>query len=141
MLLLGLYVLRRSRRRVLPASSVPLASSERDADPLSREANEWERYAAELAASGRLREAIRAWYHAVLVTLYRAGILHYRKGVTNWEYVSALSPALTWRARFIDMTRTFDREWYGRRETSPEALDTLAADARAVLLTLRGAGR
>ena len=64
-----------------------MPASQRDADPLSREQDEWEKYAAELAAAGRLREAIRAWYHAVLVGLFRAGLLHHHKGRTNWEYV------------------------------------------------------
>lgn len=141
LLLLATYVLRRSRRRSALVESIPVASSERDADPLSRESNEWEKYAAELAASGRLREAIRAWYHAVLVTLYRSGMLHFRKGATNWEYVSAIAPTVAWRPRFITLTRTFDREWYGRYDTTADALDAHSSDARAILQTLRGTSR
>jgi uncharacterized protein DUF4129 len=142
-LLLATYVIRRSKRRAAAAVSRRVAASpaERDADPLSRESNEWERYAAELTAAGRLREAIRAWYHAVLMTLYRSGILHYRKGVTNWEYVRTLSPALAWRPVFISITRLFDREWYGHRETTPEALDSCAAEAREILVAVRDGGR
>ena len=88
-----------------------------------------------------MREAIRAWYHAVLVTLYRAGILHYRKGITNWEYVSALSPAHEWRPFFVSMTRLFDREWYGRHETTNDVLDSCAADARAIMGAIREGAR
>ncbi|HYH47315.1 MAG TPA: hypothetical protein VEG34_16665, partial [Thermoanaerobaculia bacterium] len=89
----GWRVLRKRRRGAAPAVAgpAPLPPSADD-DPLSREANEWERYARELAAAGRAREAIRAWYHAVLVAFYRAGTLHYRRGRTNWEYVSAVPP-------------------------------------------------
>lgn len=141
LLLVTAYVLRRSKRRILPVLSEQTAASERDADPLSRESNEWERYAGELASSGRMREAIRAWYHAVLVTLYRAGILHYRKGITNWEYVSALSPAHEWRPFFVSMTRQFDSEWYGRRETTSDILDSCAADARAIIGAIREGAR
>lgn len=141
LLLLATYVLRRSRRRTALVESLPVASSERDADPLSRESNEWEKYAAELAASGRLREAIRAWYHAVLVTLYRSGMLHFRKGATNWEYVSAIAPSVAWRPRFITLTRTFDREWYGRYDTTADALDAHSSDALAILHALRGTSR
>ena len=101
-----------------PAPLPPAA----DDDPLSREANEWERYARELAAAGRAREAIRAWYHAVLVALYRGGSLHYRKGRTNWEYVSTVPPGTTWRSGFVELTRHFEREWYGRDRSDPEAL-------------------
>ena len=114
------------------------APPERDEDPLSREAAEWERYAGDLAAAGRRREAIRAWYHAVLVALFRAGRLHYQKGRTNWEYVGQASPESVWRAPFVSLTEAFDREWYGREASAPEALRECAARAREVLRPLRG---
>ena len=116
--LLAWTAMRRSRGAApeLVESAAPISSS-RDEDPLSRASNEWEKYAAQLAAAGRYREAIRAWYHAVLVTLYSASILHFRKGRTNWEYVAALSPALPWRREFIELTRKFEHEWYGAMES------------------------
>jgi len=125
---------RRGRRATpeLLTSAAP-AMSARDEDPLSRASNEWEKYAAQLAAAARYREAIRAWYHAVLVTLYSASILHFRKGRTNWEYVSALSPSLSWRRQFIELTRRFESEWYGATESNPEALDDCGRSARAIL--------
>jgi hypothetical protein len=116
-------------------------TSTRDDDPLSRGANEWERYAAQLAAAGRLREAIRAWYHAVLVTLYGANILHYRKGRTNWEYVAAVGPEQAWRTQFIELTRLFEHQWYGSDDSSSDALDSCSAAARIVLNAVRRANR
>lgn len=134
----GWRVLRKRRRGVAPAVAgpAPLPPSADD-DPLSREANEWERYARELAAAGRAREAIRAWYHAVLVALYRAGTLHYRRGRTNWEYVSAVPPGTTWRSRFIEITRHFEREWYGRDQSTPEALRESEEMALSLLSAVR----
>jgi hypothetical protein len=134
----GWRVLRKRRRGVaaVVAGPAPLASAADD-DPLSREANEWERYARELAAAGRPREAIRAWYHAVLVALYRAGTLHYRKGRTNWEYVSAVPPGTAWRSGFVEMTRHFEREWYGRDSSTPEALRESEEMALSLLSALR----
>lgn len=125
----------RGTRRASPqlASSIASIPSARDEDPLSRASTEWEQYASQLAAAGRFREAIRAWYHAVLVTLYGASILHFRKGRTNWEYVAALSPSLAWRTRFIALTRRFEYEWYGGSESTSEAFDECAREARAVL--------
>lgn len=136
--ILAFEVIRRSRKRAseVVEESAPLTST-RDDDPLSRGANEWERYAAQLAAAGRLREAIRAWYHAVLVTLYSANILHYRKGRTNWEYVAAVGPEQEWRARFIELTRRFEHEWYGSDDSSSDALDECSAAARHVLNAVR----
>ncbi|MEA2560992.1 MAG: hypothetical protein QOH06_2496 [Acidobacteriota bacterium] len=134
----GWRVLRNRRRGVAPAVAgpAPLPSSADD-DPLSREANEWERYARELAAAGRAREAIRAWYHAVLVAFYRAGTLHYRKGRTNWEYVSAVPPGTAWRSRFVEITRHFEREWYGRDVSTPEALRESEEMALSLLSAVR----
>jgi len=114
------------------------AAPKRDEDPLSREAAEWERYAGELAAAGRRREAIRAWYHAVLVALFRAGRLHHQRGRTNWEYVGQAPPEAAWRAPFALLTEVFDREWYGREASAPEALRECAARAREVLRPLGG---
>lgn len=123
---------RRPKGRPEGSSGVPLAPLADD-DPLSREASEWEIYAAELARAGRLREAVRAWYHAVLVALYRTGHAHERKGRTNWELVAMLSPSLPWRGDFADLTRRFEREWYGRDESEFAALDAAASLASGLL--------
>jgi len=137
---MALWVLRSSRGKekiILSASSPEESAS--DADPLSRASNEWEQYARELARAGRVREAIRAWYHAVLVASYRSGVIQYRKGRTNWEYVAALPPALSWRSRFVSMTRIFEREWYGRDRSELDALELCASDASSILQQLAGA--
>jgi hypothetical protein len=132
--ILAYEVIRRSRRTAAAGKieSVPAAST-RDDDPLSRAASEWELYAERLAAAGRIREAIRAWYHAVLVTLCTGGILQFRKGRTNWEYVAAVHPQRAWRADFIQLTRRFEQEWYGVHESSRDALDECRDWARSIL--------
>jgi hypothetical protein len=138
-LVLAVGVLRRSRASTpgdTVQSSTPLGSKA-DEDPLSRGASEWERYAGELARAGRFREAIRAWYHAVLVTCYAAGVLHFRKGRTNWEYVALLSPALEWRPDLIELTRHFEREWYGSLQSNEEALDECSSRAAGIIDALR----
>jgi hypothetical protein len=139
--IVALEVLRRSRRAKPDeiATSDPVASR-RDEDPLSRGATEWERYAAQLAAAGRIREAIRAWYHAVLVTSYSAGILNFRKGRTNWEYISMMRAEVAWRPQFADLTRSYEREWYGRDESTYEALDDCSSRAQSILGQIRKRG-
>ena len=133
-LYLAIDVLRRSRARgtVDVETSAPIGSKQ-DEDPLSRGATEWEKYAHELASAGRFREAIRAWYHAVLVTCYAAGILHFRKGRTNWEYIASLAPSLEWRPEAIELTRRFEQEWYGALHSTRDAYDACSEHARAVL--------
>lgn len=134
----------RRRRSFTPAIAVSEAPaiSAQDDDPLSRTASEWERFAAELMQARRFREAIRAWYHAVLVALFRAGALHYRKDRTNWEYAYALPSAVPWRAGFVEATRTFEREWYGRRDTPVETAESYQDQALRMLTQVReGAAR
>jgi hypothetical protein len=132
---------RRSRRNEPNlATSTPLRSS-RDDDPLSRGATEWERYAAQLAADGRFREAIRAWYHAVLVTCYAAGILHFRKGRTNWEYIASLAASTEWRPELIRLTQRFEHEWYGAEQSSEEAFEDCSEHARNVLAAVAASER
>jgi hypothetical protein len=134
-LALALGSARRGPVPVAPGRSRPPA---KDEDPLSRTASGWEERGLELAREGRAREAIRAWYHAILVRSYGAGILQYRRGRTNWEYVRALSPAIAWRPQFEDLTRRFDVEWYGRRESTADALSDFAGTARDILSNLSG---
>ncbi|HUP59490.1 MAG TPA: DUF4129 domain-containing protein [Thermoanaerobaculia bacterium] len=140
--LLAIEVTRRSRRAAAkPVETSAPIGSKRDEDPLSRGAAEWERYAEQLAAAGRLREAIRAWFHAVLVTCYAAGVLHYRKSRTNWEYIAALAPSVSWRAELMRLTRRFEREWYGSDRSTHEALDECAQSSRAIIDAVRAAAR
>ena len=130
----------RRRSAALPgtvAHSEAPAAGPRDEDPLSRPANEWERFAAELLAAGRFREAIRAWYHAVLMTLFRGGLLVYRKDRTNWEYAHALPPSAAWRPAFLEATRRFESEWYGRRNTGAETADEFSRGAQSILAAVR----
>jgi hypothetical protein len=131
---LAVEVTRRARRSNAETltSSAPLRSS-RDDDPLSRGATEWERYASQLAAAGRFREAIRAWYHAVLVTAYAVGALHFRKGRTNWEYIASLSAATAWRPELIRLTQRFEQEWYGSEQSTEEAFEDCSASAKRIL--------
>jgi len=134
LIILAIEVVRRARSGDVRTitSTAPMRSA-RDADPLSRGASEWERYATQLAGEGRFREAIRAWYHAVLVTCYAAGALHFRKGRTNWEYIASLPPSTSWRPELIRLTRRFEQEWYGSDESTADVLDDCSTLARNIL--------
>lgn len=131
--LLAFLLTLKKREPGLQATAPGPAPSDADVDPLSRTASEWEQRARALAASGQSREAIRAWYHALLVSCYRAGLLHHRTGWTNTEYARALGADVPWRGRFEELTGRFDVEWYGRLQSSPEALDAFAGEADAIL--------
>jgi len=134
LVVLAVRTLRQARAPA--AEAEPIASPTEDEDPLSRESSQWETRARELASAQRFREAIRAWYHAVLSTLFRRGTLHYRKGRTNWEYVANVGPEQGWRAGFIALTRLFDREWYGSRSSGREAFAEASRQAQEILVAL-----
>jgi len=129
-------------RRKGPAFELPeeVAPSDRDEDPTSRQPSEWEQHAEALARSGRYREAIRAWYHAVLAATFRRGYVTYAKGRTNWEYVAALSPGLRFRNDVIAMTQRFEGCWYGGQDPSPQVLAEQKTTAQAVLVALSAGG-
>lgn len=139
-----IYILMRNQknaRQIQVSSGAVLPASSKDADPTSRDAAQWEDYAAKLAAAGRHREAIRACYHAVLATLFRSGVLHYRKGRTNWEYCYALPLNIPWRDRFFDLTGFFEIEWYGKIQSEPEDFSTYVDATRKLLSQTRGGGK
>ena len=75
-----------------------------------------------------------------LVSMFRAGLLHHRKGATNWEYVLGLSPDLPWRPVFLELTRRFDEAWYGLGAANREAADGFGAEAQRILGALRAGG-
>jgi hypothetical protein len=133
---LALMAWRRGGPATLPADTAAAPAPAADADPRSRAADEWARYAVELARLGRHREAIRAWYHAMLADCWSHGLLHHRIGRTNWEYALSLPAALDWRARFHDLTQRFDQAWYGGRVGVDEA-QGFAIEAEQVLKDLR----
>jgi len=146
LLLLGIVGLltwdsiKKNRRRLENAQPVPSdarGAQVADADPTSRDTNEWETFARQLFAEGKHREAVRAWYHALLTTLFRAGHLHYRKGRTNWEYCNDLSPALEWRPVFLETTRVFEHRWYGQASASSEDLLAYAEDVGHIRASVR----
>lgn len=108
------------------ATSHASASSDTDDDVLSKNTDEWDEHGKSLMQNGQYREAIRAFYHAVLTKAFNMGKLHYRLGRTNWEYVGAISLGDNWRNSFINLVMIFERAWYGHENSSlNEARDFL----------------
>jgi hypothetical protein len=121
-LLVGLAVFVLLRRRVPRAELVASApASMADADPTSRDESAWRARAEALAAEGRHREAIRAFYHALLVRCFETGALQARRGTTNREYARALDSRVAWAPEFDELTLRFDLEWYGHESSTAAA--------------------
>jgi hypothetical protein len=75
--------------------------------------------AAELAAQGQARAALRALYLATLVSLDRAALIELEPSRTNWQYIRSM-PRGEARKLFSAFTRIFDHKWYGHE---PATLD------------------
>lgn len=135
-------IIKKNRMRLQAAQAAPIAAqpSSEDSDPTSRVSDEWERLARDLVGKGKYREALRAWYHALLGSLFQAGVLHYRKGRTNWEYCNDLSPEHGWRPQFMEVTRIFEYRWYGRVPTSNEELHVFADQVIRIRTTINKGG-
>lgn len=73
--------------------------------------------AAQLAAAGRHREALRALYLATLVALDRRRVIAFDPTRTNWHYLRQM-PRGELRAMFAGFTKLFDYKWYGDERTS-----------------------
>jgi hypothetical protein len=113
--LIGLAFFSRPWQRARPRLEVAAATSTSLADPRERASTEWVDDADRLAAEGRYREALRALYLATLVALDRRRIIRFDATLTNGQYVRQMPEGQTRRA-FRELTRIFDRIWYGQEE-------------------------
>lgn len=136
--LLGLVAWRALRQARLPKQEEkPVEVAPTDDDPTARPTSEWYRHAEALMRAGKRREALRAYYHAVLSAGIQIGLLTYSRGRTNWEYVASLSPGLPVRTRLVNMTRRFEECWYGGAEASEDLLLAQSKDATQALADLQ----
>ncbi len=75
--------------------------------------------AAQLAARGLYREALRSLYLATLVALDRRRLISFDPHLTNWQYMRQM-PRNEARDLFGTFTRVFDWKWYGNEATTEE---------------------
>jgi hypothetical protein len=88
------------------------------------------RYEPEIAKAenaGNFRFAIRLWYLYQLKALSDNGLIDYRPGRTNHDYVVQLQKTAYGRD-FSRLTRNFEYSWYGQFNVSQEAYQVLRND-------------
>lgn len=98
------------------------------------EPSRWLREADRHARAGRIRQAARCRYRALLAELELRGILEDRPGQTVGEETADLRstrPAVA--VPFADAAELFQAAWYGPREPRPEDLDRLSGLCDRVL--------
>ncbi len=92
-----------------------------------------------LAASGALREALRALYLATLVALDRRRLIAFDPHRTNWQYLRAM-PRGEARRLFAEFTRIFDHKWYGAEPTALADYEACRALAARIVAETSGGG-
>ena len=102
--------------------------------PTGRPARDWGTEAAEHAAAGRYRDALRCRYRETVALLAGAGLLEEIPGRTTGEYAAELADALpSAGSAFNRLTRLFEAAWYGRRTVTAEDLQE-GLDAQAAVV-------
>jgi hypothetical protein len=96
-----------------PARAAPSPSAM--PDPLARDAREWTIEADGLFRQGRVAEAIRALYLAVLSFSHVRRWIDYHPSKANWEHVRRFSGPGPAKASLGSLTSMFEQKWYGRK--------------------------
>lgn len=113
--LIAVYATSGSRRRAVPAARKTVAETQLPvaAGPISLLDE-----AAQLAARGDMRGALRALYVANLLMLDRKQLIEFESWKTNGMYIRAM-PQGEVRLLFAAFTRIFDHKWYGHEPATP----------------------
>jgi len=124
---LVLYQRRRPARK--PAAAVKNKNDALSLESLLGEADKqggeglW-RQADELASTGKMRDAVRLLYLAVLAVLHRADLIRYSPTRTNGEYLRQLRDRTEVQRPFRGLTGMFEVKWYGERSCEQAEYDT-----------------
>ena len=81
----------------------------------------------EATGAGDYRLAVRLWYLQTLKILSEKGLIDYRFGRTNQDYVHQLFRHPNYRD-FFRLTRNFEYTWYGQFNLSAEAYERISND-------------
>ncbi|RMG16186.1 MAG: DUF4129 domain-containing protein [Deltaproteobacteria bacterium] len=115
------------RTEPIVASKVPeLASA------LAQSPEAWLADANRLAEAGRLREAVRAVYLALLATLHRRRAIDYQRSRSNWDLVRGYRGPDAIRTLFAELTRHFEATWYGPLDPRRDDYDRMRRQTLSV---------
>jgi hypothetical protein len=87
-------------------------------------ADEYVRRALELARAGDHKAAIRQLLLGTMSWIERAGLIRFRKGLTNRDYLRAIWRRPVCRDSMASITDAFDRVYFGRRAATPESFES-----------------
>ncbi len=134
---LAVFLIRQMARQRLRVS---LADGAVKAEAWTREASDWAERAEGFANRGAWREAVHCLYWAAIVLLESRRAWRHNPTRTPREYVRLLKAGSAQQEGLRQLTRIFERTWYGLRETDEREY----AEARGLfegLMTPKVAGR
>jgi hypothetical protein len=111
---LMLFLFRQMTRQRLRVS---LADGAVKAEVWTREASDWAQRAEAFASKGAWRDAVHCLYWAAIVLLESRRAWRHNPTRTPREYVRLLKAGSAQQEGLREMTRIFERTWYGLRET------------------------
>lgn len=101
----------------------PVTVEAKEAGPvnaLSQPARQWADDADLLFRQGKVAEAIRALYLAILSSSHRRSWIDYHPGKTNGEYLRRFEGPGEAQALLTAFTRLYERKWYGRESCTEQ---------------------
>lgn len=116
------FIVRRADRRRQELSGIADLGDDDPADlsvpPGELPANVYESRAVQMAAEGNFRGAVRELLLGSMSWIERAGMVRYRRGLTNRDYVRSVWRRRDKRDAFAVIALEFERVFYGRREAN-----------------------
>jgi hypothetical protein len=107
------------RRMELPQAGPPTAADAEAVSPTQPPgdlpANEYERRALQAAAAGDYRSPRRELVLGAMSWTERTGLIRYRRGLTNRDYIRAVWRQTERRESLMRIVAAFERVFYGRR--------------------------
>ena len=116
----------KERKRV--TSDLDTDSIQPSTPPGEIPSDEYMHRAMELAREGDNRRALRQLVLGGMSWIERAGLIRFRKGLTNRDYVRAVYRREQQRKRFAGIILNFERVYFGRREASDEQFQKCLAE-------------
>ncbi|MEY2725521.1 MAG: hypothetical protein RLZZ458_1388 [Planctomycetota bacterium] len=115
----------RRRKSALPDDEALL--TELDIPPGELPASTYESRARRYAAEGNYRMAIRELLLGSMSWVERTGLIRYRRGLTNRDYVRCVWRRQTQRDAMLQTASNFELVWFGRRTPTEDMFNTCLA--------------
>jgi hypothetical protein len=97
--------------------------------------NEYERRALAAAQAGDFRSGLRELVLGSMSWTERAGLVRYRRGLTNRDYVRAVWRMADRRESLLQISAAFERVFYGRRVADEATFESCLVEFRQSFLT------